>query len=125
MLGPAGKPLEEYQIPHEGYACDGCRQAIAKGSPAWGCRESDFDLCPVCYASAQKATLVMPDDDDDSSDGDWDGQEEDDEVLKMVRDPTTWTILEQDGPNHLGLWCNVLNEHQMALITSECVPVRC
>ena len=41
-----------------------------------------------------------------------------------VRDPTTWTILEQDGPNHLGLWCNVLPEHQMALIISECVPAR-
>ena len=23
-----------------------------------------------------------------------------------VRDPTTWTILQHDGPNHLGLWCN-------------------
>ena len=21
-----------------------------------------------------------------------------------VRDPTAWTILQQDGPNHLGLW---------------------
>ena len=22
----------------------------------------------------------------------------------LVRDPTTWTIFQQDGPNHLGLW---------------------
>ena len=22
----------------------------------------------------------------------------------QVRDPTTWTIFQQDGPNHLGLW---------------------
>ena len=39
-----------------------------------------------------------------------------------VRDPATWTILQHDGPNHLGLWCDVLPEHQMALITSFCVP---
>ena len=26
--------------------------------------------------------------------------------------------LQQDGPNHLGLWYHVLLEHQMALITS-------
>ena len=31
-----------------------------------------------------------------------------------VRDPTIWTILRQDGPNHLGLWYNVIPEHQMA-----------
>ena len=37
--------------------------------------------------------------------------------------PTTWIILQQDGPNHLGLWYNALPEHQMALITSGCVPV--
>ena len=39
--------------------------------------------------------------------------------------PTTWTVLQQDGPNHLGLWHNVLSEHQMALITSDyaCGPV--
>ena len=24
----------------------------------------------------------------------------------QVQAPTTWTILEQDGPNHLGLWYN-------------------
>ena len=33
----------------------------------------------------------------------------------MVRDPTTWTILQQDGPNHLGLLYNALPEHQIAL----------
>ena len=38
--------------------------------------------------------------------------------------PTTWTIFQQDGPNHLGLRCNALHEHQMALITSGCVPFR-
>ena len=26
---------------------------------------------------------------------------------KEVRDPTTWTIHQHDGPNHLGLWYNV------------------
>ena len=36
--------------------------------------------------------------------------------------PTTWTILQQDGPYHPGLWYNVLPEHQMALITSGCAP---
>ena len=36
--------------------------------------------------------------------------------------PTTWTILQNDGPNHLGLWCNVLPAHPMALITSGCAP---
>ena len=37
---------------------------------------------------------------------------------------TTWTIVQQNGPDHLGLWCNALPEHQMALITSGCVPFR-
>ena len=30
-----------------------------------------------------------------------------------VRDPTTRTILQQDGPNHLGLWYNALPEHKI------------
>ena len=30
--------------------------------------------------------------------------------------PTTWTILQNNDPNHLGLRCNALPEHQMALI---------
>ena len=38
--------------------------------------------------------------------------------------PTTWTMFQQDGPDHLGLRCNELPEHQMALITSGCVPSR-
>ena len=42
----------------------------------------------------------------------------------QVRDPTTWTVLQNDGPSHLGLWQKVLPEHQMALITSGCVPFR-
>ena len=35
---------------------------------------------------------------------------------------TTCTILRHDGPNHLGLRGNALPEHQMALLTSGCVP---
>ena len=31
----------------------------------------------------------------------------------------SWTILPQDGPNHLGLWHSALHEHQMALITCD------
>ena len=45
-------------------------------------------------------------------------------TLRSVRDPTTWNIIQQDGPNHLGLWYNVLPQHQLALITSGCVPFR-
>ena len=41
-----------------------------------------------------------------------------------VRDSTTWTILQQDGPNHLELRYNALFEHQMALITSDCAIFR-
>ena len=38
-----------------------------------------------------------------------------------VWDPTTtWTILQQDGPDHLGLWTNAIPGRQMALITSGC-----
>ena len=37
---------------------------------------------------------------------------------------TTWTTLQHDGPNHLGLSYNAVSELQMALITSDCVPVR-
>ena len=36
--------------------------------------------------------------------------------------PTTWTPLQKNGPNHLGLRYNALSEHQMALVTSGCVP---
>ena len=36
--------------------------------------------------------------------------------------PTTWIILQQDGPDHLALWYNALPEHQMAPITSGCAP---
>ena len=36
----------------------------------------------------------------------------------QVRDPATWTTLQHDGSNHLGLWCNMIPEYQMALITS-------
>ena len=43
-------------------------------------------------------------------------------LLGQVRVPTTWTIIQRDGPNHLGLRCNLLPEHHMALITSDCVP---
>ena len=35
-----------------------------------------------------------------------------------------WTVLQNDGPNHLGLRCNALPAHQMARITSGCVPFR-
>ena len=37
-----------------------------------------------------------------------------------VRAPTTWTVLQKDGPDRY----NVLYEHQMALITSGCAPSR-
>ena len=43
-------------------------------------------------------------------------------VLLRCGHPTAWTILQEDGPNHLGLRYNELHEHQMALITSGCVP---
>ena len=42
-------------------------------------------------------------------------------VCLLVRVPATWTILQRDGRKHLGLWYNVLPEHQIALITSGCV----
>ena len=42
--------------------------------------------------------------------------------LSMRGPPTPWTILQQDGLNHLGLWYGALPEHQMALITSGCAP---
>ena len=28
------------------------------------------------------------------------------DMAMMVRHPTTWTILQHDGPNHLRFWCN-------------------
>ena len=40
----------------------------------------------------------------------------------QVRDPTTWAIIQHDGPDHLGLWCNAAPlSKTMALITSGCV----
>ena len=47
------------------------------------------------------------------------------ESARTVRDPrTTWTILQHNGPDHLGLWRGALPGRQMALITSNCVPFR-
>ena len=37
---------------------------------------------------------------------------------------TAWNILQYNRPDHLGLWRGALPEHQMALITSNCVPSR-
>ena len=39
-----------------------------------------------------------------------------------VRDLATWTVLQNDDPNHLGLRCNAFPGHHMALITPGCVP---
>ena len=38
--------------------------------------------------------------------------------------PKTWTILQKDGSDHLGLRYNMLPALQMALITLGCVPSR-
>ena len=43
---------------------------------------------------------------------------------QQVRGPKTWTIARHDGPNYLGLRCDALPEHQMALIPSDCAPSR-
>ena len=45
-------------------------------------------------------------------------------VREQVRDLATWSILQNDGPNHLGLRCNASPEHRMALITSDCGATR-
>ena len=50
--------------------------------------------------------------------GDWQPR------VTPVRDLTTWTILQNDDPNHLGMRCTALPETQMALIISVCVPSR-
>ena len=47
-----------------------------------------------------------------------------DQKDKRCGAPTTWTVLQKHGPNHLGLRYNVLPAHQMALITSGFVPSR-
>ena len=39
--------------------------------------------------------------------------------------PTAWTITRHDGPNHLGLLCDLLPEHQWACITSDRAPSQC
>ena len=40
-----------------------------------------------------------------------------------VRYHHPWTIFQQDGPNHLGVWCNANLEHEVARTTSDCVPL--
>ena len=46
------------------------------------------------------------------------------EDVAFVRDPHTWTVLQKYDPDYLGLRCNRFPTHQMALITSGCVPFR-
>ena len=36
-----------------------------------------------------------------------------------------WTVLQHDGPNHLGLWFIGLSSNTMALITSGCGSLDC
>ena len=38
--------------------------------------------------------------------------------------PTAWTVLEHDGPAHLGLWYTAPPGHQLALIASGCVRLQ-
>ena len=39
----------------------------------------------------------------------------------QVRDLATWTIFQNDGPDHLGLRWNAFPAHQMAIFTTGCV----
>ena len=45
--------------------------------------------------------------------------------LSLGAGPHNMTILQDDGPNDVGLWSNALSRHQTALITSGCVRQRC
>ena len=53
------------------------------------------------------------------------GRESGQRISEKASASTSWTIHPQNGPNHLVLWYNMLPGHQIAVITSDCVPVRC
>ena len=85
----------------------------AKAVPLPRCRFGDFNA-PHAHTGNHHAGVLYVSTGGDSTAS----------IELLVRDPTTWTILQKDGPNHLGLPYNELHEHQMALITSGCVPCR-
>ena len=60
---------------------------------------------------------------DDGNTASGDGCSEYCKLEDPVRGPPhkTWTITRHGGPNHLGLWCDALPEHQLAVIASGCV----
>ena len=56
------------KVPRPGWTCDmavaGCCAGLDKGTPAFGCRECNFDVCQPCFESIPKAeegsTKVQP-----------------------------------------------------------------
>ena len=59
---------------------------ITSNSDAWRLREHQLAL----ITSAQRMRRRL---------GGW--------KTSGARTPTAWTMFQQDGPNHLGLWCNM------------------
>ena len=49
---PAGHTLASFQTPRPGFGCDLCKSSMSIGSPMFGCRVCDYDLCSSCYSGA-------------------------------------------------------------------------
>ena len=43
--------LKFFKTPHASFTCDGCGQTMNQGSPMFGCRTCDYDLCTQCHNS--------------------------------------------------------------------------
>eukprot|EP01052_Picozoa_sp_SAG31_P021922 SAG31_NODE_1719_length_7455_cov_7.529772_14_plen_169_part_00 len=56
VCSPSGQPLVEFRVHDDGFSCDRCATAVAKGDIMYGNREDDYDLCVQCFASPERAS---------------------------------------------------------------------
>ena len=122
MLYRAGLPTW-FRVNQEAANQDGAHAAGAADTSVAGPGAPAAGSCSTfTYGGGGAAVLVQP--------LDWSDDASVEAMLEAVLPaglagppqvhPPTWTVLQQDGPNHLRLWCNALPEHQMAPVTSGC-----
>ena len=88
------------------HTCAGCGELTEEANVFDAERWSKVGRCMSCFADNKESAGA---DGAGGSEADLEMhelvlvQEDDPPVVAAVRDPTTWTIIRHDGPNHLGL----------------------
>jgi len=55
---PGGHGLSRFLTRHDGFCCDTCRVYQPLGSPMWGCRQCDWDVCEARCRPKDSQTIV-------------------------------------------------------------------